>query len=136
IRLTTRLGTVFNDVPVTWDVTAGGGLIAVDAASVCGPYGSQLMTTTDLFGRSAVCWKLGAPGANQVRATPGIGGDAVPGVTFEPAFVTFDATAAVPEDAGKPARITIIRGNEQSAPAGTNAPIAPQVRVTDNYGTP
>jgi hypothetical protein len=136
IRLTTRLGTVFNDVPVTWDVTAGGGLIAVDAASVCGPYASQLLTTTDLFGRSAVCWKLGAPGANQVRATPGIGGDAVPGVTFEPAFVTFDATAAAPHDAGHPALITITQGNGQTATEGTPTPIAPQVRVTDNYGTP
>ena len=136
IRLTTRLGTVFNDVPVTWDVTAGGGRIAVDAASVCGPYAAQLLTATDLFGRSAICWKLGAPGANQVRATPGIGGDAVPGVTFEPASLTFAALAATPEDAGKPTVITITQGTGQTATEGTATPIAPQVRVTDNYGTP
>lgn len=135
VRITTRLGTHLADVPVDWAVTLGGGLVAAKSTEGCGAYAAMVLSPTDLFGRSTICWKLGEPGANQVTATPRAGGDAPAGVTFEPATVTFDAEA-VPADAGVPKVLTIIEGAGQTAPAGHSTPVAPQVRVTDPYGNP
>ncbi len=92
VQLTTRLGTPFIGVPVTWNVTLGGGLVAPNPGTCGTPDGSALTSTGDT-GRSGICWTLGAVGVNQVTATPSLGGDALAGVTFSPAVLTFDATA-------------------------------------------
>ncbi len=136
VRITTRLGTLFSGVPVTWNATLGGGLVANSASSACGSFAATIVGATDLFGRSAVCWKLGVIGANQVTAVPGIGGDALAGVTFSPASVTFDAVARAPERLGVPTDLVKVQGEGQTAPAGAAAPVAPRVRVTDPYGNP
>lgn len=134
VRVTTRLGTSFQHVPVTWSVTLGGGKVAPQSAQECGVFASMIISATDLFGQSSVCWKLGAAGANQVTATPGIGGDAPEGVTFEPAVLTFDATANV--IVGPPTQIISLQGNGQEGWAGHLAPITPKVRVMDAAGNP
>jgi len=92
VQLTTRLGTPFIGVPVTWSVTAGGGGVAPNPGS-CGTLGASAVSSTGVTGRTGICWTLGSVGANQVTATPSLGGDAVAGVTFSPAVFTFDATA-------------------------------------------
>lgn len=92
VQLTTRLGTPFIGVPVTWNVTAGGGVVAPNPGA-CGTLGASALTSTGVTGRTGICWTLGSVGANQVTATPSLGGDAVAGVTFSPAVFTFDATA-------------------------------------------
>lgn len=135
VRITTRLGTSFATVPVTWAVTLGGGNVAALTSAECGAYASTALTATDLFGRARICWKLGVAGANRVTATPAVGGDASAGVTFQPATVTFDAVATI-ADLGLPTVLTIIEGNGQTAPAGQTTPIAPVVKVTDPYGNP
>ncbi|MHB1296982.1 MAG: Ig-like domain-containing protein [Gemmatimonadaceae bacterium] len=134
-RFTTRLGTVLGGVPVTWHVTEGDGLVSGESAGECGAFASMVMHPTDMFGRSAVCWKLGAEGLNRVTATPAVGGDAPAGVTFVPAFVSFDAQAT-PVVVGPAANVEIVEGQAQSAPASHPTPIAPMVKVTDGNGNP
>jgi hypothetical protein len=93
ITITTANGTAFVGVPVAWEVTAGGGTIAPNAAS-CGTFSSTAPTTTDAAGRVSICWTLGPEyGTNYARAIPSIGGDAPPGVTFAPERRLFTATA-------------------------------------------
>lgn len=135
VQVTTRLGTVLADVPVTWTLTVGDGKIAAQAAGECGTYARPvLVTTTDLFGRSSICWRLGGEGAHQVTATPGVGGDAPPGVTFEPTSRVFDATAGIA--LGRPTVLLKVEGDAQVAPAGAPTPVAPKVLVTDGAGNP
>lgn len=96
IALKTKNGTLMQNVPVSWSVTLGGGTIASSASGTltCGGFGSSANNTTDVNGKAGVCWTMGpTPGANTVIATPGLGGDAVSGVTFSPATVTYNATA-------------------------------------------
>lgn len=93
VQVSTRLGTPFISVPVSWSVTQGGGIVAPKSGTQCGTFGSSAAVPTDVTGRSGVCWTLGAVGANQVTATPSLGGDALNGVTFVPAVRTFNATA-------------------------------------------
>lgn len=95
ISLTTRLGTPFIGVPITWDVTLGGGSVAGNTGA-CGTFGTSATNVTGPNGRAGICWTLGTVGANQVRATPSLGGDAVDGVSFSPASTTFDAIANPP----------------------------------------
>lgn len=93
VTLTTRLGTPFTNVPIQWEVTAGGGVIAPEdqATLACGTFASVATTLTGPFGKSGICWTTGhLRGLNTVVATPGLGGDAVPGVTFSPPTVTFN----------------------------------------------
>ncbi|HVH39697.1 MAG TPA: Ig-like domain-containing protein [Gemmatimonadaceae bacterium] len=134
-RFTTRLGTVLTGVPVTWQVTEGGGLVSGLSAEECGAFASMVMHPTDMFGRSSICWKLGAEGLNRVTATPAAGGDAPAGVTFVPASVSFDAQAT-PVVVGPPTHIEIVEGAGQTGPAGHPTPVAPKVRVTDSAGHP
>jgi len=97
VQVATRLGTPFIGVPITWSVTAGGGSIADrSAGGVCGTFASSYVDESSAYGRSGICWTLGAAGANQVTATPGLGGDAVAGVSFAPAQSVFDAIANPP----------------------------------------
>lgn len=100
VTLSTRLGTVLQDVPVTWAVTAGGGAVAEDLPGVepdCGPFGASAATTTNEAGVARACWRMGStPGVNTITATPSVGGDAPYGVTFDPPFLAFTATATPP----------------------------------------
>ena len=96
IQVTTHNGTVFENVPVTWAVTVGGGQIARQTAT-CGVFGTTFVGPTSLiFGKSSACWTLGAvAGVNTITATPGTGGDAPLGVTFKPTgTISFSTTAA------------------------------------------
>lgn len=134
ISIATRLGTPFIGVPVTWEVTQGGGSVAANTGT-CGTFGSTASSTTGVNGRAGICWTLGAVGANQVRATPALGGDAVDGVTFSPASTTFDAIAnppagleftlqppaVTPTDPGFPVEVTIVDKNGERVWASNNA---------------
>ncbi len=133
VRLTTRLGTPFVGVPITWEVVAGGGTIA-GKTTTCGTFGATAATVTNATGRSGICWTLGAAGSNRVTATPGVGGDAPAGVIFTPASTTFDVTAS----SGIPAAMTIVQGGffQRGVPVGGVVPVAPVVRVTDAQGNP
>ncbi len=110
ITVTTALGTPFVGVPVSWQVTAGGGVIAPNTLAGCGAFGSTASTTTGPHGKTGVCWTMGVAGTNTVVATPGVGGDAPLGVTFIPATTTFNATANPPVgitfDVQPPATVT------------------------------
>ncbi len=93
VTLTTRLGTPFANVPIQWVVTAGGGVIAPEdqATLACGTFATVANTLTGPFGKSGICWTTGDPrGVNTVVATPGLGGDAIPGVSFNPPSVSFN----------------------------------------------
>ena len=96
ILITTRNGTIMQNVPVNWAVNLGGGTIAPQnlSTSTCGsPFGATAATTTDVDGKASVCWTLGAvAGINTVIATPTAGGDAPAGVTFAPPALSFTAT--------------------------------------------
>lgn len=96
ITLTTHNGTIFEQVPVSWAVTAGDGVIAPEtvATEACGSFGASAATTTDATGKAGVCWTLGPNGGtNKATATPSAGGDAPAGVTFSPAILYFTAEA-------------------------------------------
>ena len=130
IQVTTRLGTVLANVPVSWAVTAGGGVIA-PKTTVCGAYATNLLSFTNAEGRSGVCWILGqVAGANRVRAVPSVGGDAPAGVAFEPTNVEV-SVVGLP---GPAVAIVPVAGDGQSGPAGEYAPIVPAVRVVDAFG--
>ena len=95
VTITTFNGTILQNVPVSWEVTQGGGVIAPSdlTTSTCGTFGSTAANATDVNGKASVCWTLGSvAGTNTVVATPGAGGDAPAGVYFTPAKETFTAT--------------------------------------------
>jgi len=92
----TALGTLMRNVPVSWNVGLGGGSIAAETpvTRACGVFGATTSGSTDTTGRAGICWILGAElGTNTAVATPSVGGDAPPSVTFVPATTTFTATA-------------------------------------------
>jgi hypothetical protein len=96
VTLETFQGTLLQNVPVSWVIGQGGGVIAPEAtlAHTCGAFGSTASTATNAAGNASVCWTLGATaGTNTVLATASAGGDAPAGVTFSPAGFTFTATA-------------------------------------------
>ncbi len=96
IVIRTALGTVMRDVPVSWAVTGGGGTVAVETPGTlaCGTFGATASGTTSDTGRAGICWTMGpTPGTNTVSATPSAGGDAPPGVTFNPSSANFTALA-------------------------------------------
>ena len=95
VTLSTHNGTLLQNVPVSWLVTAGGGTIAPDAidTQTCGAIGASAATQTDVNGKAGICWTLGpAGGANKAAATPSPGGDVPAGVTFSPPILFFAAT--------------------------------------------
>jgi hypothetical protein len=98
------------DVVVTFQVTDGGG-----AVSAPGPTGSN--------GRTQVNWTIGttARTAQTVRVTAG----AAP-------VATFSATAV----AGSPVSMSRQAGDSQTTATGGSVPIAPAVRVRDQYNNP
>jgi hypothetical protein len=98
VTLTTLQGTPFNNVPITWSVTSGGGTISPEdyVTLGCGTFGSSASTITGTFGKAGVCWTTGpATGVNKVVATPSLGGDAIPGVSFYPTSQTFTVTTSL-----------------------------------------
>ncbi len=131
ITIKTALGTLLTGVPVSWNVTAGGGAVAA-RTTFCGTYGASAATTTNALGQAAICWTLGGPGANSVKATPSAGGDAPAGVNFVPADTTFTMNAV----AGPPVLIQALSATSQEGVVGLAVPIAPTVRVTDALGNP
>jgi hypothetical protein len=129
VKLQTNLGTLLQNVPVTFDVVLGGGAVAPEQAGSCGGFASSISTATGVNGKAGACWTLGLTvGANTVVASPGVGGDVPPGVTFSPATVTFNATANPP---------TGLVFTQQPAAgsnvvAGTNIPVT--ANVVDHNG--
>ena len=98
VTISTRNGTLLQNVPVGWAVSTGGGVVAPSSppGGTCGAYGPSAATTTDAFGKAGVCWTLGpSAGTNTVFATPTAGGDAPNGVSFVPAKITFTATGTL-----------------------------------------
>ena len=93
-------GNVFHNVPVTWTVMSGAGLVAPNtAAGGCtGTPGSTAATFTGPAGRASACWTLGlTPGTNTLRAQVNVGGEVPAGVTFDDSGIeTFTATATPP----------------------------------------
>jgi len=132
VEIKTRLGTIMTGVPVSWSVTAGGGSIA-PLDGFCGSYGSTAATTTNELGRAAICWTVGGPGTNSVRATPSAGGDAPAGVSFTPSEFDFSVTGVVP---GPPTIIEVVQGDGQVGTPGAALPTNVVVRVTDEDGYP
>jgi hypothetical protein len=97
VKLVTRLGTLLTGVPVNFAIASGGGTDAPEVGGVCGTFGASALTATGLNGKAAACWTMGlTPGLNTVTATPSVGGDVPAGATFDPASVTFSATANPP----------------------------------------
>ena len=95
----TPLGTRLAGAPVTFSVESGGGVVAAQGTlgECLAPFGGTVISNTSLTGRAAACWTMGAmPGANSVRATPGIGGDIPSGVVFTPSSLLYTATANAP----------------------------------------
>lgn len=96
VTLATHNGTILKNVPVEWAVTMGGGTIAPANTSTdaCGNFAASAATLTDLLGKAAICWTVGANGGtNRTTATPSAGGDAPAGVSFSPAALYFTAEA-------------------------------------------
>ncbi len=113
VRVTDQYGNPVSGVTVTF--------VAGNGGSVTG--GSQITGANGIATVGA--WTLGAAGPNSLTATA-----AGTGIAGNP--VTFTATAG----AGPPANIVAYAGNGQTAAPGATVPIAPAVRVTDQYGTP
>jgi hypothetical protein len=125
VSVRTRLGTVFENVPVNWNVDLGGGVIGARSAGTCGALAAALADLTDATGVSEICWTLGAEGTNSVVATPALGGDAVEGVVFAPASRTFTATA------NPPSALAFV---QQPASTTAGTPVSMQVEVQDLNG--
>jgi hypothetical protein len=96
VALRTHLGRVLTNVPISWAVGMGGGVIAAETSVSlsCGAFATTAYDSTDANGKAGICWTMGpTPGTNTVIATPHTGGDVPAGVTFVPATETFTATA-------------------------------------------
>lgn len=111
VKVSDSRGNGVAGVAVNFAVASGGG--SVTAANV----------TTNSAGIATVgSWTLGTTaGPNSLVATSG---------SLSGSPVTFNATGT----AGAPGLITIVAGDAQTAIAGTAAPIAPSVKVTDQNG--
>jgi hypothetical protein len=113
VRLVNERGEGIPDRGVVWVVTAGGGSI------------NPATGTTDAEGYASAEWTLGgAVGAHRVEAqVPDIGS------------VSFTATA--PDDGGGTTlRVEPVEDASSSAPAGSQLPVPPAVRVLDEQGDP
>ncbi|MCE9600897.1 MAG: hypothetical protein K8S21_01620 [Gemmatimonadetes bacterium] len=131
IVVRTRMGTLLENVPVTWSVTGGNGSVA-GRSGTCGSFGANAISLTGVNGRAGACWTLGTTaGLNTIRATPGAGGDAPDGVVFVPASRDFSMTGT----ADVPANLEIVQGDPQfdQTPFVAVA-IPPVVRLTDRFG--
>ncbi|HKG92285.1 MAG TPA: hypothetical protein VKA84_10355 [Gemmatimonadaceae bacterium] len=114
VRVTDEYGNGIPRIEVRF--TADG----VDGAFVQSPFLRTDATGAVRAGR----WNVGKrPGRYTMTAT------ALP---FSPA--PFSATLSATAVAGAPARLRVLEGDWQTAPAGTTLPIAPAVYVTDGWG--
>lgn len=130
VKLQTPRGTLLQNVPVNFAVEPGGGTIAPEQGGTCSTFGTSITTFTGILGKAGICWTLGStPGTYSVLATPQIGGDVPPGVTFVPATLSFSAVAnspAVVFDQQPPSGSGVI--------AAANIPVT--VNIVDGAGTP
>jgi hypothetical protein len=126
VTVTTNLGTVLSGVPVSWQVTAGAGSIAPRSSAVCGAFGSTANTNTAATGKTGICWTLGTAGTNTVVATPSVGGDADPGVIFNPASFTFNAIANPP--------VGIVYTQQPPASVTAGNTFGVDAKIVDKYG--
>jgi hypothetical protein len=120
VRVSDRFGNPVSGTSVTWTAFGGG---SVSAAQV----------TTGANGRAGVRRSLGSQtGEQETRAT-------VSGLSGSPVTFTHTATSSGGGGGGgggDGSRVTIISGNDQSAPAGSELPEPLVIRVTDNAGRP
>jgi hypothetical protein len=129
VKLVTRLGTLLQNVPVSFAIGSGGGTDAPENSGVCGTFGSTALTATGTNGKAGACWTMGlTPGANTIVATPSVGGDIPPGATINPPNITFTRTATPP---------TALSFQQQPA-SGANivagTPFTPIVAAVDHNG--
>ena len=131
VEVKTFLGTALEEVPITFTVTAGGGVVArqaADNACVTPFSASSVVVPTDTSGVAGACWTLGmTPGQNKLRATAAVGGQAPPGVTFSNS-VEFVATANAP----RAVVLTSAPAAGAQIVAGTNIPVV--ATVVDRNG--
>lgn len=111
VLVTDANGNPVGGVTVSWTVTSGGGSIGALSTSDA----SGIATATHTLGPTA--------GPQTVEA-------AVAGLTGSP--VGFSSTAT----AGAPSTLSVAAGDGQSAPVGSNVPVAPAVLVSDASGNP
>lgn len=145
INITTKNGTILEQVPVDWFVRSdAAGRVAprlgnLDAIT-CGAFGVSAATVTSLNGNAGVCWTLGGFGLNRVVAKARAGGDAPAGVWFVGETgdsAVFDVTVIPPPiPLGQPAQLIYVSGDGQSATAGSALASPLVVRVLDRIGTP
>lgn len=94
VTVKTPLGTVLQNVPVTFSVSAGGGKIAPPIPSSCGPLVTSFVGSTSAAGTVGFCWTMGSTlGTNTVSATPSTGGDVPAGAVYTPASLSFNVEA-------------------------------------------
>ena len=109
VNVTTDAGRGIRGVTISWSATQGGTVSAVSA-------------TTNNAGSATATWTLGNT-AGENTATASVSG--VSGLA-----ATFHATGR----AGAPAQIVVTAGDAQTAPAGTQLPLALGARITDAHG--
>jgi hypothetical protein len=118
VRVSDRFGNPVSSTAVAWTPIGGG---SVSAAQV----------TTGANGRAGVRRLLGSQaGEQETRAT-------VSGLSGSPVTFTHIATSSGGGGGGgEGSRVTIVSGNDQSAPAGSELPEPLVIRVTDDAGRP
>jgi hypothetical protein len=117
VRVADQFGNARAGVLVTWTVTAGGGAVQASA-------GSASTSTTNASGEATVVsWTLGGSvGTNTLQVSAGAG-------------VTVDVTATG-ANAGAPANIAVLVGNDQTALVNFPTNVRPAVLVTDANALP
>ncbi len=131
---TRSFGTKIANVPVQWTIpSTSGGSIAARSGDLdnvlCGQYGRSAATATTAKGHAGVCWSVSTAGQYAVTAQVSVGGDAPAGVTFTTDNVLFTLNVT-------PVTLSIVAGNNQTAPAGTTLSVPPTVRVLNANGQP
>lgn len=110
VRVSDQAGNPVGGAALTWEVVAGGGVVA----------GADATTAADGSG-SVGSWTFGTtPGAQALLVSAGT------------AQSQFDGTAT----AGPVATIVRLEGEGQSAEAGSAVAVAPRVRLEDGFGNP
>lgn len=133
VRVRTRAGTNFANVPVTWTLLPGDfGTIAPFTQAGCGDFANTFTIGTGPAGFSRACWTLGQTiGEQRLRAQVQLGGDAnSPEIVFEPSQLTFTANAVAQV-------ATQLLYDQQPAPGaqvprGSTIPV--RLRITDASG--
>lgn len=128
ITVRTFQGTLLQNVPVSWNVLTGGGLIRPNAGLPCEVGGTSTASNmTGADGRAAVCWTLGGAGTNTLRATVGIGGDVPARASIRNGVERLFSATSNP-----PSKIAFTRSPAATETAGTA--FAAKVEVRDVNG--